>query len=52
MELSEGINLMQPLQRIGSLKRDIFGELIRQAALGLAALHDAGIVHRENRLRC
>jgi serine/threonine protein kinase len=47
MELVDGINLKQLSQQQPEMNTAIGCELIRQAALGLNALHDAGIVHRD-----
>ncbi|MEQ9408901.1 MAG: protein kinase [Fuerstiella sp.] len=47
MELVEGINLKQLYRQQSDLSLEVVCDLIRQAALGLGALHDAGIVHRD-----
>jgi serine/threonine protein kinase len=47
MELVDGIDLKQLSQDQPHLSNRFCCELIRQTALGLAAIHDAGIVHRD-----
>lgn len=47
MELVDGIDLEQLHKNQPDLRISVCCEVIRQAALGLAAIHDAGIVHRD-----
>ena len=47
MEYIEGLNLAQLVKRHGPLPAADACELVRQAALGLQAVHEAGLVHRD-----
>jgi len=47
MELIEGVNLSQLLDRHGVLPVASACEIVRQIAVGLAAIHKQGIVHRD-----
>lgn len=47
MELVDGVNLKQLSYGQPDLSLNIWCEITRQAALGLAAIHQAGIVHRD-----
>jgi serine/threonine protein kinase len=47
MELLDGIDLVGLVRRTGPLPSSAACELVRQAALGLQQVHDAGLVHRD-----
>ncbi len=47
MEYMDGIDLSRLLKRHGKLPVPIACELVRQAALGLQAAHQSGMVHRD-----
>lgn len=47
MELVDGIDLKQLVRQLPELPVAFCCELVRQAALGLEAMHNAGIVHRD-----
>ncbi len=47
MEYVESENLAERVTRLGALPPDDAAQLIRQAAIALAAAHAAGIVHRD-----
>lgn len=46
-ELLDGVDLQEYLHLRGTLEPDEACEVIRQAALGLQAAHDAGMIHRD-----
>ncbi|MGE0142123.1 MAG: protein kinase [Planctomycetota bacterium] len=46
-ELVRGRSLRDRIERSGAIVGDLARRIAEQAALGLAALHDAGIVHRD-----
>jgi serine/threonine protein kinase len=50
MELLEGLDLLTLLRRRGPFPVDLACESVRQAALGLQHVHDAGMVHRDLKL--
>lgn len=47
MEYLDGLDLNRVTRRIPDASIGTACELIRQAALGLGAIHDAGMVHRD-----
>lgn len=47
MEYVEGVDLCKLVRRLGPVRVADACELIRQAALGLQAIHDLGCVHRD-----
>ena len=47
MEHLDGMDVGRVAHRMGQLKVDDACEIIRQAALGLAHIHDSGLVHRD-----
>ncbi len=47
MEYLDGLDLNRVARRIPDIPRGAACEIIRQAALGLGAIHDAGMIHRD-----
>ena len=47
MEYADGLDLAEVVSRMGPLPVADACELIRQAALGLQAVHENGLVHRD-----
>lgn len=47
MELIDGVDLRRLLKSCGPLRIADACEIVRQAAIGLQAAHDAGVVHRD-----
>jgi serine/threonine protein kinase len=47
MELLEGEDLQQALNRVGALPPDVAMKIIAQAAIGLGKAHEARVVHRD-----
>ena len=47
MELIDGVDLSKLVRQLGALRIADACELIRQAALGLAFIHEQGLVHRD-----
>ena len=47
MELLEGEDLQQALNRVGALRPDVALRIIAQAAIGLGKAHEASVVHRD-----
>jgi serine/threonine-protein kinase len=47
MELLEGEDLKQLVERLGPLQPEVAFRIIAQACAGLKAAHDAGIIHRD-----
>ncbi|MEP7121387.1 MAG: serine/threonine-protein kinase [Byssovorax sp.] len=47
MELLEGEDLKQLVERLGPLQPEVALRIVAQACIGLTAAHDAGIIHRD-----